>query len=452
MTGQASGAPRTGAHDRNGHEAMGTSHPDMHLSIDEALARVLALGTLLNPQTVPFTQAYGRVLAQDVTSDIDVSPFDNSAMDGFALRAADVAAASAENPVALEVIDLIGAGSNPQCTVQPGQCARIMTGAVMPAGADAVVKIESTNAFGAGVGTGADAPGQVGGFVQVHEAVKPGRHVRKAGEEVQRGGTVLTRGSVVDAAAIGLMAATGNAQVSVYRRPVVGIIATGSELVDVTEKPGPGQIRNSNSYTIAAQAAAAGAETRIYPALEDTYEATYERFKTAAQECDLIVTSGGVSVGDFDFVRPAIEALGTLLFCRVALKPGHPQVMGKIGDTVFFGLPGNPSASYVGFEVFLRPLIRKMQGFAQLKRPVVHAALRQPYVNKSANTVFLRGRVFRDAHGAWQADVSHSQSSALLTAAHEGNAFVLIPPVVGTHEAGATVECWLLKVDEDALD
>lgn len=410
------------------------------LSYEEALVKVLAYGEPLEAEEVHFMDALGRVLAEDALSDIDVSPFDNSAMDGFAIIAKDLEKASADHPVSLEVKELIPAGGVPKITVEPGSCARIMTGAAMPEGADTVIKIEQTSAFSGG--------GNVGETIEISAPIELGANVRYAGEEVKAGEVVLPKGEVVDVAAIGLLAATGNTTVKVHRRPVVGIVSTGSELVEPHEKPGKGQIRNSNSYANASQAVDSGARTIIYPIVEDSYEATVEAFKQASEECDIIVTSGGVSVGDFDFVKPALESLGTLEFAKVNMRPGNPQTMGRIGNAFFFGLPGNPSSCYVGFEAFLRPLILKMLGHKDLKRPVVHARLEKGMSKRQARKYFLRGNVSKDAQGNWVARLPYSQSSALLTAAHYGNAFVILPEGEAKIEAGQDVECWLLRIDE----
>lgn len=414
------------------------------IEFDEARRRVLDLASVLDSEEVPFMDALGRVLAQDLVSDIDVSPFDNSAMDGFALRAQDLHTATDDAPVALRVVEVIPAGHEPQAPVGTGECARIMTGAVMPQGTDTVVKIEDTSAFNGG--------GELGEKVLFFGPQKNGMHVRRRGEEVAAGEIVLHAGDRIKPASVGLMAATGNSVVSVYRRPLVGILATGSELVDVDEKPGPGKIRNSNTYTLAAQVTEAGGIAHIYNSVTDTYEGTRDAFQQAARECDILITSGGVSVGDFDFVKAVLAELGELFFCKVKMRPGNPQVMGKIGDTLFFGLPGNPSSCFVGFEVFLRPMIRKMQGFTTLDRPRVFAKLVHATNKKQVRRYFDRGRVFRDSSGVWRADISSNQSSALLTAAHKGNAFVVLPDGAGLLTEGTKVECWLLDGDESLTE
>lgn len=410
------------------------------LSYEEALEKVLAYGHPLEAEELSFMDAQGRVLAEDVYSDIDVSPFDNSAMDGFAVRVKDLEQASVDHPVSLKVIELIPAGKVSQLEVTPGTCSRIMTGAAMPEGADTVIKIEQSSA--------AQGGGSVGDFVSFTEASSIGANVRYAGEEVKAGGVILAKGECIDVAGIGLLAATGNTVVKVHRKPVVGIISTGSELIEPDKKPQRGQIRNSNSYANAAQAIDSGAEVITYPIVEDSYETTLEAFKKASEECDILITSGGVSVGDFDFVKPALESLGVLEFSKVNMRPGNPQTMGQIGKAFFFGLPGNPSSCYVGFEAFLRPLIRKMLGHTKLKRMRVQAVLDQDIDKRQARKYFLRGKVEKDEKGTWHANLPYSQSSALLTAAHYGNAFVILPEGEAKIEKNSLVECWLLNTEE----
>ncbi len=326
------------------------------ISVEQARELVFSGLKRMPAEQVGLLDALGRVLAEDMTSDIDVAPFDNSAMDGFAVRAADLAGASAENPVELDVVAHIAAGDDPDIVVGEGQAARIMTGAPVPEGADSVVMVERTRSVTGDGGTGSR--------VAFELEPKLGEHVRRRGEEVSAGDVVLSAGEVIGPAAIGLLAATGHAAVPVYARPRVAIVSTGSELVEVAEKPGPGKIRNSNSYSIAAQVAAAGAIPVRFPIVPDDVESTRAAFERAAQECDYIVTSGGVSVGDFDYVKPVLEELGELTFCKVAMRPGNPQTLGSIRGVPFFGLPGNPTSTYVGFEIFVRPSLRTMMGFS----------------------------------------------------------------------------------------
>jgi molybdopterin molybdotransferase len=410
------------------------------MTVEEARELVFARVHRLAPERVGPLEALGRVLAEDVRSDIDVAPFDNSAMDGYALHAGDTVGASAEAPVVLEVVAHIAAGDFWEGTVGPGQAARIMTGAAVPAGADGVVMVEYTEA--------ASGAGSTGDRVSVQREVVLGDHIRRRGEEVSAGDVVLSAGEIVTAAAVGLAASTGNPMLSVYRRPQVAIISTGSELVEIDEAPGPGKIRNSNSYSLAAQVIAAGGIPVRFGIVEDDEAATREAFSRAAEQTDFIITSGGVSVGDFDYVKPVLEEMGELAFCKVAMRPGNPQTLGSIGGVPFFGLPGNPTSTYVGFEIFVRPALRMMQGFSALDRPVTRASLEHDVKKKQDRRYFLRATVRPGADGMPVVALAGSQSSALLTAAHRGNCFMVLPQGDGMFPAGTVVDCLRLDIDE----
>jgi molybdopterin molybdotransferase len=417
------------------------------ISVEEAQDLVLARIARLEPETVDVLESLGCVLAVDVVSDIDVAPFDNSAMDGYAVRSADVAAASEESPAVLAVVDHIAAGAMPRAAVGPGQASRIMTGAPVPEGADAVVMVEVTE--------GLELAGGTGGTVAVKRPVRDGENIRLLGEDVRVGDTVLCAGEVVNAASVGLMAALGVALVDVYRRPRVAIVSTGDELVGISDKPGPGKIRNSNSYSLAAQVLDAGAIPHMLGIARDT-EAETRALLSRAPEFDLMVTTGGVSMGDFDVVKDVLEQLGEMDFWKVAMRPGAPQTYGTIGGTPFFGLPGNPTSTMVGFELFVRPAIRKMRGFAELKRPVAAAKLTEDVRKKSDRRYFVRGIVERadtvapgaDGAIAYSVRLSGRQSSAMLTAMHRANCLISLPEGVASVPAGTVVDCIRLDIEE----
>ena len=412
------------------------------MTVGEARRLVFERVHRLPAEEVALLDALGRVLAADARSDIDVSPFDNSAMDGFAVRATDLLGTSAAAPVALDVVAEIGAGDDPAgVAVGRGQAARIMTGAAVPDGADSVVMVERTRVLAGDGGTGSR--------VAIEVEPRLGEHIRRRGEEVRAGEVVVGAGETLGAAAIGLLAATGHAMVSVYRRPRVAVLSTGSELVEVSEVPGPGKIRDSNTYSVAAQVIAAGGIPVRYDIVPDDREATRAAFELAAYDTDFIVTSGGVSVGDFDYVKPILEELGELAFCKVKMRPGNPQTLGSIRGVPFFGLPGNPTSTYVGFEIFVRPSLRIMQGFSAIDRPLTAARLGHDVKKKQDRRYYLRGRVERNAAGdGYVASLPHSQSSALLTAAHKGNCFVVLPEGDGVFSAGTLVECVRLDMEE----
>jgi molybdopterin molybdotransferase len=414
------------------------------LTVEEARDAVLGRIERLGSERVEVLESLGCVLAVDVVSDIDVSPFDNSAMDGYAVRAADTEGASPGTPVILRVVDHIAAGSMPKATVGAGEASRIMTGAPVPAGCDAIVMVENTESL--------EGAGSTGGTVAVRRAAVAGDHIRLAGEDVHVGETVLRAGEVVNAASVGLMATLGFAQVDVYRRPRVAIVSTGDELVGITERPGPGQIRNSNSYSLAAQVLAAGGVPHMLGIARDN-EADTRALLSRAPEFDLMITTGGVSMGDFDVVKTVLEQIGELEFWKVAMRPGAPQTYGTIGGTPFFGLPGNPTSTMVGFELFVRPSIRKMRGLTSLDRPRVRATLAEDVRKKSDRRYFMRGVLSKVAEApdgcpVHEARLSGRQSSAMLTSMHRANCLISLPAGLSAVSAGSVVECIRLDQEE----
>lgn len=413
------------------------------LSVEDARDLVMRRISRLEPEEVDVLDSLGCVLAVDIVSDIDVAPFDNSAMDGYAVRAADTQGASDDAPVVLAVVDHIAAGSMPQAVVGRGQASRIMTGAPVPAGADAIVMVEHTD--------GLEAAGGTGGTVAIKRSATAGDHIRLAGEDVKAGETVLHAGEVVNPASVGLMAALGAARVSVYRRPRVAIVSTGDELVGISEKPGPGKIRNSNSYSLAAQVLAAGGIPCMLGIARDNAADT-RALLSRAGEFDLMITTGGVSMGDFDVVKDVLAEIGELDFWKVAMRPGAPQTYGTVAGTPFFGLPGNPTSTMVGFELFVRPAIRTMRGFATLDRPRVPAVLAEDVRKKSDRRYFLRGVLERvdvsDQGIAYSVRLSGRQSSAMLTAMHHADCLISLPENESAFAAGSVVECIRLDQEE----
>jgi molybdopterin molybdotransferase len=326
----------------------------------------------------------------------------------------------------------------PAETVGPGQATRIMTGAPMPRGADAVVMVEYTK--------GVEREGGAGGVVAVERAVRQGENVRRRGEDMLAGDIVLSQGEVVRPATIGLLAAVGRPEVSVYGRPRVAVVSTGDELVDIAEKPGPGRIRNTNAWSLSAQVLAAGGIPERLEIVRDTEEDTRAALSRAS-DFDAMLATGGVSMGDFDVVRDVLESMGELSFWKVAMRPGAPLTFGLLDGTPFLGLPGNPTSSMVGFELFARPALRKMQGFAELDRPRVEATLEHDVKKKPHRTYFLRGRLVRGADG-YTVALSGSQSSALLTSMHAANCLLVLPEGSGRFAAGEVVECIRLDLEE----
>jgi molybdopterin molybdotransferase len=396
------------------------------IPVETALEIVLRHTPALGSETVPLGEAPGRVLAQDVAADRDLPPFDRSAMDGFAVRAEDVASA----PVLLEVVGQLRAGQLFDRALLPGQAIEIMTGAPVPRGATAVQMVEKTRAHD-------------GGKVEILEPIAPETHVARQGSEVRTGDLVLSRGERIDAAVVAVLAAVGKARVEVASRPRVVVAATGDELVDVTDRPGPAQIRNSNGRAVAALAAEAGAEVRDLGIVPDDAGAIGEAMATGFGG-DVILFSGGVSEGAFDLVEDVMARFEVeKLFDKVAVKPGAPLVFGRRGSTLVFGLPGNPVSTQVTFDLFVRPCLLRMQGARVLSRPLVEAELLERMVNRSGRKAHLPASVaFRD--GRLVARPIRSMGSGDLVAHARANALVVLGPERARAEAGESAPALLL--------
>ncbi|MEY8561805.1 gephyrin-like molybdotransferase Glp [Eggerthellaceae bacterium 3-80] len=413
--------------------------PEM-LALEQARDLVLSKVHKLDVETVSVLDAAGRVAAADLTSDIDVAPFAHSAMDGFALRTEQLVAACPDAPVKLRVIAEVAAGDVFEGVIAEGECVRIMTGASLPADADSVVKYEIV-----GVVEGDGLPGSI---VSFDAPTKLGSNVRAAGEEAQAGDVVVKKGEVINCAGVGFLASCGIVEVPVYRRPNVAIISIGSELVDPTVVPTPGKIRNSNSYALAASARAAGAKVTILPLVKDDLEALKDEICGATKRFDFIVTSGGASDGDFDFIKPAVEQLGELYMTLVNIRPGKAQTFGLVHDVPVFGLPGNPAAAYVGFELLIRPALRKMQGYSIFERPHVMARLATDAKKKDPRRIYLRSTLSKDDEG-YVVTPAQNQSSGLFGVLQRSNCLAVLPEGGSGRSAGSVVECILLDVPEE---
>lgn len=424
------------------------------ISVDQAQQYILSHITELEAEPVHLFEAVGRVLAEDVVADQDIPPFRNSAMDGYAVRAADTATASPDRPVLLRVVSTVAAGLTPDVAVEPGTAARIMTGAPVPPGADAVVRFEETSE--------AWPPEQrpPDGVIAVCRPVRPGHNVREAGEDVQRGRTVLRRGDCLRPAAVGLLAALGRSTVACVRRPRVGVLATGDELVGPEEPLAPGKIRNSNEYTnVALVIQAGGIPVPLGIARDNVAHLTAKIREALARNVDLIITSAGVSVGDYDMVKHVLAAEGEMHFWQVAIKPGKPLAFGTIaaeGKRVpLLGLPGNPVAAFVAFEVFARPAIRKMAGLRPLFRRRFQARVQEDITN-SGRRHYMRARVWRDeTTGELLVTTRGSdvrvQGSGILSSLVWANAFAIVPEGVTFIPAGDKVDVELLDWPEEVF-
>jgi molybdopterin molybdotransferase len=404
----------------------------MAVTVKEASDRILAGVGPVAIERVPLREALGRVLAADVTSPIEHPPWDNSSMDGYAVRSADVVAASESAPVTLAVSETIAAGQRSSHPLQPGAAIRIMTGAPIPTGADSVIRVEDTD----------------GGehTVVVRDARDVRRNIRPRGEDLQVGSLAVPRGVVLGPAHIGVLASVGCGLVPVRRRPRVAVLASGDELVDLDgfDRVRRGErIVSSNSYTLAAAARAAGADVLELGIVADSPD-EYERRIARAAGCDLLVTSGGVSVGAFDFTKDVLRRLGAeLQLWRVRMRPGAPLGFGMLGAMPWLGLPGNPVSAMVTFELFARPLIRTQLGVAAVFRARVRVRLLEDISIAAPLTHFMRGIVRWETDGP-SARLTGPQGSGLLTSMARANALLVIPADRPLVRAGESVDALLL--------
>jgi molybdopterin molybdotransferase len=402
------------------------------IEVGEAQALVLGATPVLGPETVAARDALGRVLAEGVASDRTIPPADCSAMDGFALRAGDLAAASAARPVSLPVAYEVAAGNRAPRALAPGEAARIFTGGPLPPGADTVVRQEDAEA--------------AGGRVAIRVAPRAGEHVRPAGEDVRAGEEVLAAGTVLRAAHLGMLAALGRGVVAVRQRPRVAILSGGDELVEPDRSVAGGRIVASNSYSLAAQCREAGAEP-VYLGIARDRPDEIERGLRAGLRCDVLLSSAGVSVGDHDHVRPVLEKLGCrLAFWGVRMKPGYPVAFGRLepeGLPLVFGLPGNPVSAMVTFEEFVRPALLKMAGHMRLFRPVVEATLAEPLEKPAGRLHFVRVELAR--RGAEiVATPAGNQSSGVLRSMTEGSGLLVFAAPATRLAAGARARVQVL--------
>lgn len=399
----------------------------MTLSVADALARVRSRVPVLPAEAVELRAARGRVLRQDVRADRPQPAFDRAAMDGFAVRAADLASAPCALPVAFEV----RAGQWPERALPAGAVARIMTGAPVPEGADAVVPVERTR-------------GVDDGRVELQVRPEAGQHVAPRGSEVAAGERLLVPGRRLDAAAIAVLASVGVARPLVGRRPRVALLVTGDEIVPVDATPGAAQIRNSNGPAVTALAEDAGAEVIDLGTAADDAAALLSALARGLDSADVLITSGGVSAGDYDLVEPALERLGVSLdFTRVAIKPGAPLVFGHRGDVLVFGLPGNPVSSQVTFDLFVRPALLAMQGASGGGRLRLFARAEAPFVNRSGRENHVPAALRFGPAGALVRPL-RSQGSGDLAAHARADAIVVLAAERTAVAAGETVPCWLL--------
>ena len=395
------------------------------LSVEEALEAILSRVSTLGAEHVDVVASLGRTLAEAIVSRRVIPPWANSSMDGYAVRAADTGKGAT-----LSIVGRVEAGALPARAVGRSEAMRIFTGAPLPSGADAVVPQEDVDA--------AD------GHVTLRGAVEPAAYVRAAGEDVRAGDRVLEPGTLLTAAEIGLLATLGHGQVAVYRRPRVAILSTGNELADLGTEPGPGQIPNTNTYSLMAQVLEAGGDPVSLGVAPDRLEAIEERVRRA-RDADVILSSAGVSVGELDLVREALTRAGAELHLwKVSMRPGKPITFGSLGGRPFFGLPGNPVSAMVTFELFVRPALLKMSGRRRLARARVRARALSPIPNPGARRGYLRVRLESDRDGSLGVRLTGEQGSAILRSMVAADGLAVVPPDT-TIATGDGVEVIVLR-------
>jgi molybdopterin molybdotransferase len=397
------------------------------MSVEEAQEHILSTVDVLEPEHVPLLEAAGRVLAEAIAADRDIPPVTNAAMDGYAVRGADMIGQT----IPLRVVGQVAAGHEAEVAVGPGEAVRIMTGAPVPEGADTVVRFESTR--------------MDGDQLLILELPTPKENVRQAGEDVCAGEVVLEPGKVLRPQEIGMLAALGCLEVMVIGRPRVGILGTGDEVVPPDQTPGPSQIRDANSHMVAAQVRRYGGMPMILGVAHDEEELVRQGIRLALERnVDFIITSGGVSVGDFDLVKQVMDAEGAMHFWSLNMKPGRPMAFGDIAGIPLLGLPGNPVAAMISTELYARPALLKMQGFTDWSRPTVWARLTEPIERKDGRRHYLRV-VLRETGGRCEATLTGDQGSGILNSLVQADGLAVIREDVSRLPAGSEVEVILLE-------
>ncbi|MBA4423691.1 MAG: molybdopterin molybdenumtransferase MoeA [Syntrophus sp. (in: bacteria)] len=399
------------------------------ISVEEALKGILEAISPLGLEKVNILDALGRVIGEDIYAGRSVPPKDNSAMDGYALRAEDTRGASPGKPIFLDVVEDIPAGAVPMKRIEPGQAARIMTGAPIPEGADSVIRMEDTRKDEA--------------RVSLLVEVKKGKDIRHEGEDVRQGEKVISQGEIIRPAEVGMLASLGRSFILVHQRPLVAIVATGDELVDIDETPSQWKIVSSNSYSLAALVKQCGGIPLQIGIAKDRREDLLAKFR-AAMRADLILSSGGVSVGDYDLVKEIMKEVGNRMqFWQVAMKPGRPLAFGSLGDVPTVGLPGNPVSAMVSFEQFIRPAILKMLGHENLFRRVVRASLDEDIKKKKGVRHFIRARIRWDGEG-YAVVTTGEQGSGILKSMVRANGLIILPEEATEVRKGSMVSVQLL--------
>lgn len=405
------------------------------IPVAEAVHRVMDYAFQAKKEHVPLTQAHGRFIAQAIRADHDVPAFDRSPYDGYAIRSVDSQEASSQHPVRFQVVGEIGAGYVYDDEVGDHQAVRIMTGAPIPQGCDAVVMLELTHTF--------EENHQK--YMSIKRPFEAGTNISYKGEDVQQGAVLIEQGQTINPGVMALLATFGYEQVPVYRKTVIGVLATGSELLEPGEALQPGKIRNSNAYMIMAQIERAGAEVKYFGKFSDDLALCIDRVEKALQEVDILITTGGVSVGDYDYLPAIYEAIDAkVLFNKIAMRPGSVTTVAARNDKLLFGLSGNPSACYVGFELFVRPIIRSAYGHTQPHLRREQAILGADFTKPNPFTRFVRARIEYEKGKLVTVPSGFDKSSAVSSLA-TANAFIVLPGGSRGYEKGMQVDVLLLE-------
>ncbi len=422
------------------------------ISVDEALEKILSYVNVLEDEGVPILDSLGQVLAEDMISEINIPPLDNAAMDGYAVQSRDMHGVSQKSPKLLHVIDTVIAGSISRQKVKTGTAIRIMTGAPVPEGADSVVRFEDTDEEARRQTSAGQPIKQIGILCEV----KAGLNIRQAGEDITKGSIVLKKGMVIRPAEVGVLASLGRSRVKVIRRPVVAVLATGNELVDTDQPLPPGKIYNSNSYSVAALVRRYGGIPKVLGIALDREDSLVAKIRQGL-DADMLITSGGVSMGDYDIVKDILAKEGEITFWTVRMKPGKPlafgtlKVKGKTGvmkSIPHLGLPGNPVSSMITFELFARPAILKMMGKKNLAKPVIEAVLEDPVANTDGRRIYSRAIVEKRG-GQYYASLTGPQGSGILTSMTQANGLAIIPEDRAKVNKGEAVQVIMLDWSEE---
>jgi len=417
------------------------------ISVDQALDQILSSVAVLEAEPAPILETMGQVLAEDIYATFDIPPLDNSAMDGYAVRSEDTAGASPQSPRLLRVVDTVMAGSISEREVVPGTAIRIMTGAPIPRGADAVARFEITDAA-----QRKDATREVAILAEI----KAGNDLRRAGEDIAKGARVLGKGTLIRPAEVGVLASLGRPEVAVIRRPRVAILVTGNELVDINKLLPRGKIYDSNTYSLAALVRRYGGIPQVLGLASDSEDLMRAKLNQSL-DADMLITTGGVSMGDFDVVKDVLAREGELVFWRVRMRPGNPLAFGRIKgrskegvakEIVHLGLPGNPVSVMVTFEVFARPAMLKMMGRENLAKPMIEAIIEEPIANDGGFRIFARA-IVEERNGQYFARLTGPQGSGILTSMSRANGLVVVTEDRLRVEKGETVPVMMLDWNEE---